>query len=453
MTISSRIRLSVTAVLCLFVAACSSDNTTPPSTPVTPTCTIAATAATTSYAAAGGSGSVAVTTASGCAWTATSGAAFITITAGATGSGNGTVSYTVAANTGAARTGTLTVGGTALSISQAAGTPVGPTGTLGTPTANSPTSGISVPNGNPTLIVNNAAATGNVGTVTYRFEVSDQPSFPNDPARTFTADGIPQGSGSTTSWPVNRTLGNDVLWYWRARATNGTVTSDYSATETFRTPTSCTYAISPTTLNINSTSATATINVTTGSNCSWTATTSSSSFITILSGASGTGSGSVFISIPSNTGPQRTGTVTIGGQTLSVNQAGASVTASFQFQDSGTSGSAPVTECLIRSASTPTIASTCVLQSTSVPLTGSIASYTWQVQYGYGARGPFTITGNFPTFTIQEMCGQAGATDDGAVVPVLAILTVTDSAGNTATAQSGSGNQPPLTLRVYNCGK
>jgi hypothetical protein len=56
---------------------------------------------------------------------------WITITAGASGSGIGGVSYVVAANTGAARTGTLTVAGKTVTFSQAAGSggtpPVAPT--------------------------------------------------------------------------------------------------------------------------------------------------------------------------------------------------------------------------------------------------------------------------------------------------------------------------------------
>ena len=52
-----------------------------------------------SFAAAGGSGSVTVTTTAGCNWTAVSNNSFITITSGASGSGNGTVNYSVAANT------------------------------------------------------------------------------------------------------------------------------------------------------------------------------------------------------------------------------------------------------------------------------------------------------------------------------------------------------------------
>jgi len=107
---------------------------------------------------------------------------------------------------------------------------------LGAPTANSPIGGIVLAPivVRPTLIVNNAAATGNLGSITYRFEISDLSSFPVDPVRTFTADGIPQGNG-TTSWVVNRDLGPSVLWFWRARATNGTITGPYSPAETFRT--------------------------------------------------------------------------------------------------------------------------------------------------------------------------------------------------------------------------
>jgi C1A family cysteine protease len=67
-----------------------------------------------------GSGSVSVATQGGCAWTAVSNAGWITINSGSSGTGNGTVSYAVAANTGAkTRTGTLTVAGRTFTITQA----------------------------------------------------------------------------------------------------------------------------------------------------------------------------------------------------------------------------------------------------------------------------------------------------------------------------------------------
>src|SRR6185503_7530312 len=65
-------------------------------------------------------GSVAVTTAAGCNWTAVSNNSFITITSGASGSGSGTVNYAVAANTASlSRNGSLTIAGLTHSVSQA----------------------------------------------------------------------------------------------------------------------------------------------------------------------------------------------------------------------------------------------------------------------------------------------------------------------------------------------
>lgn len=70
--------------------------------------------------AAGMSGTVSVSNVSACAWKATSNATWITITTGNSGSGNGAVAYTVAANTGgAARSGTITVGDQTFTVTQA----------------------------------------------------------------------------------------------------------------------------------------------------------------------------------------------------------------------------------------------------------------------------------------------------------------------------------------------
>ena len=71
--------------------------------------------------AAGEAESVAVTSPTGCAWTAASTASWLTVTSGASGSGNGTVALTVAANTVAtARTGTATIAGQTFTVTQAA---------------------------------------------------------------------------------------------------------------------------------------------------------------------------------------------------------------------------------------------------------------------------------------------------------------------------------------------
>ncbi|HEV8617482.1 MAG TPA: pre-peptidase C-terminal domain-containing protein [Methylomirabilota bacterium] len=86
------------------------------------TCSTAPTITPTSRSAtaAGGANTVGVTAVTGCAWTATSNVAWITITSGASGTGNGTVGYTVATNTGAARTGTATIAGRTFTVNQGA---------------------------------------------------------------------------------------------------------------------------------------------------------------------------------------------------------------------------------------------------------------------------------------------------------------------------------------------
>ncbi|MBL8293467.1 MAG: hypothetical protein JNN08_16590 [Bryobacterales bacterium] len=67
-------------------------------------------------------GLVLVNTATGCQWTATSNTAWITITAGLSGTGSGAVSYNVAANPNpTTRTGTVTIAGQTHTVTQAAG--------------------------------------------------------------------------------------------------------------------------------------------------------------------------------------------------------------------------------------------------------------------------------------------------------------------------------------------
>jgi len=91
---------------------------------------------------------------------------------------------------------------------------------------------------------------------------------------------------------------------------------DFTATSV-----SCTYSISPTSQSFNSSGGTGSVDVTTQSGCSWTAI-SNVSWITITSGSSGTGNGTVNYSVSTNTGSQRTGTITIAGETFTVTQEG-----------------------------------------------------------------------------------------------------------------------------------
>jgi len=73
------------------------------------------------FPTSGGTGSVTVTYPVGCPWTASSVSSWITITSGASGTGNGSVAYTVAANPsgGTYREGSLTVAGLNLPVQEA----------------------------------------------------------------------------------------------------------------------------------------------------------------------------------------------------------------------------------------------------------------------------------------------------------------------------------------------
>ena len=81
-------------------------------------CTYSISPTTTSVGNAGGSGSVSVTASAGCAWTAVSNDAWITVTSGSAGTGNGSTGYSVAANGGAARSGSITIAGSTFTVNQ-----------------------------------------------------------------------------------------------------------------------------------------------------------------------------------------------------------------------------------------------------------------------------------------------------------------------------------------------
>jgi hypothetical protein len=374
------------------------------------------------------------------------------LTSGTSGTGNGTTAFSVAVNTGAERTSTLTIAGTAITITQRAAA-AAPASTLAPPTPRSPSGGQDVEL-RPTLVVNNAVATGAIGTVTYRFEVSSDNTFPNDGSKTITQDGVAQGS-ATTSWPVPRDLSQGVVYFWRARATNGTITTAFSAVESFKAGGGlCNVVLAPTSVTVSGSGGTATITITTTGSCSWSAV-SNDGFIVLTTPSSGSGSGSLSFSVAANTGAARNGSLTVAGQTVMVSQAaanqGGSVVAGFRLLDPGRLGSAPTTSCWLRSVtSQPT---QCTLESTSYPTgTNGITGYSWVVSYTYPNEKAFTQIGTNPQFTFSDICGLTGSTDSGLDVELKVSLTVTDSTGTSVTVQSNAGSQPLITLRAYLCG-
>ena len=89
--------------------------------PTTPACAPTINSTGQSVGSAAATGSVGVTAGTGCTWTAASNVGWVTLSGATSGSGNGSVPYSVAANTAtAARSGTLTVAGKTYTINQAA---------------------------------------------------------------------------------------------------------------------------------------------------------------------------------------------------------------------------------------------------------------------------------------------------------------------------------------------
>lgn len=86
----------------------------------------------------------------------------------------------------------------------------------------------------------------------------------------------------------------------------------------------CSFAVSPQTTSFRANGGTGSVVVTAPVNCGWTAV-SNDSFITINGGAGGTGVNAVTYSIAANiSGVSRTGTLTVAGQTVTLNQSGVS---------------------------------------------------------------------------------------------------------------------------------
>lgn len=88
---------------------------------LTVTCSYTLSASSTSIGASGGSRSVSVASAGGCSWTVANVPSWIVITAGNGGSGNGTVTFSVTANTnGSSRSATLIIAGRNHAVTQSA---------------------------------------------------------------------------------------------------------------------------------------------------------------------------------------------------------------------------------------------------------------------------------------------------------------------------------------------
>ncbi len=92
---------------------------TPPPPPPGPTCSYSISPTSATYTSSGGYGNLSVATNSGCDWSASPSASWITITSGTSGTDSGTVAYSVASYGGKnPRSGSITISGQVYSIRQ-----------------------------------------------------------------------------------------------------------------------------------------------------------------------------------------------------------------------------------------------------------------------------------------------------------------------------------------------
>jgi hypothetical protein len=121
------VRGLILAVIALAgVTSCSKSTASPTSPTPSPqsTCTYSISTSTFSMSGAGGSATFAVSTGSTCTWSVTSNASFATVSPTSMQTGPGTVTFTVGENPGETRSGTLSVAGQTVTISQAPNDPL-----------------------------------------------------------------------------------------------------------------------------------------------------------------------------------------------------------------------------------------------------------------------------------------------------------------------------------------
>lgn len=255
-----------------------------------PPCTYAISPNGVAVAANGGTGSIAVTTSASCGWTTTSGAAWLTLTSGSSGTGPGSVTFIAAANAGSARTGTLIIAGQTFTVTQAAA-PAACSFTIAPTSASVPASG-----GGGTVAVSTSAGCA-------------WAAVSNAPWLSITAGTSGSGNG-TLAFTAATNAGN---------ARTGTLTIAGQTFTITQAALVCTYTVSPTTLSISKKGGTLDVTVSAAPGCAWTAR-STVAWIEVKSGANGIGNGSVEVKIDKNRDDGRTGTLTIAGQTVTIRQ-------------------------------------------------------------------------------------------------------------------------------------
>ncbi|RPJ27004.1 MAG: hypothetical protein EHM35_14485, partial [Planctomycetaceae bacterium] len=231
----------------------------------------------TAFPAEGGSGNVTVSAVADCPWTVTNNVPWILIPSGSTYAGPDTVVFTVAANTGSARSGNLAVAGRTFIINQAAGCEY----------SINPPSAYFEP-------------TGGTGSFELSSLIGACPWTATSSKPWLQITSPASGAGSATiTYNVGPNSGAD------RTATISVAGLVFTATQ----ESGCSLQISPARADFGDLGGGGAITVNSGQGCPWNATTSKS-WIAITSGAPGSGYGTVQYAVAPNSGPGvRTGAI------------------------------------------------------------------------------------------------------------------------------------------------
>jgi hypothetical protein len=376
-----------------------------------------------SYPAAGGQGVITVAAPAGCPWSATSEVSWIAVSV-ANGTGSANFGFTVSANPGTARTGTITAGGSTITIDQASGAPAPCDITLQPTSTSMPVGG-----GAGTVAVTTNA--GCAWTAT-----SQVPWITVTPPASRTGSHSLGFNVASNASPMGRVGTLNIG--------NATFTVNQAGSQ------SCTFTINPTTEAVGAAGASGiNVSVATTAGCAWTAT-SNASWLTITAGSSGNGNGTVTLSAAANSGGARTGTATIAGRTFTVNQAAAACTPSIN-PTSQSVGAAGATGLSIAVSAGPACAWMAVSNASWLTIvSGASGTGNGTVSYNVASNGGAARSGTMTvaglTFTVNQAAAPActytidptSATvgDDGATGLMVAVTAATGCAW---TASSNAG--------------
>jgi hypothetical protein len=275
-------------------------------------------------AAGAANASIAVSTHEACKWTARSNAEWITIASGAEGAGNGAVAIRVTANSGGARTGTVTIGDRTHTIIQQEAAPA--------PSPNPPVPPPPAPNPptppSCTYTIDRTSQTiaagggsGQVGVTTTA--TCSWTAVSNAAWLTVTSGAAGTGNGSVGfTAAANANTGAERSGVLTIAGRTFTVTQSAAAAPPPPPPPppSCTYALNPTSASLTPLGGTRSIAVSAPSGCAWTVA-NTAGWITIIAGAGGgTGNGSVEFFVLPNIVGARSSAIVIAGQSFTVSQ-------------------------------------------------------------------------------------------------------------------------------------